>query len=55
MYRTLSQRLSSLSDDTVLYPGHFYATEPSAPMGEVRRSNYVLAPSTSDEWLARFG
>jgi hypothetical protein len=24
-------------------------------MGEVRRSNYVLAPSTSDEWLARFG
>jgi glyoxylase-like metal-dependent hydrolase (beta-lactamase superfamily II) len=55
MYRTLSQRLTSVSDDTVLCPGHFYADEPSAAMGEVRRTNYVLAPSTSHEWLARFG
>jgi glyoxylase-like metal-dependent hydrolase (beta-lactamase superfamily II) len=55
MYQTLSQRLTSVNDDTVLCPGHFYATEPSAPMGEVRRSNYVLAPSSSHEWLARFG
>jgi glyoxylase-like metal-dependent hydrolase (beta-lactamase superfamily II) len=55
MYLTLSQRLAPISDDTELYPGHFYAPEPSAPLGEVRRTNYVLAPSTSDEWLARFG
>ena len=55
MYRTLSQRLSAISDDTVLCPGHFYAAEASAPLGDVRRTNYVLAPSSSHEWLATFG
>jgi glyoxylase-like metal-dependent hydrolase (beta-lactamase superfamily II) len=55
MYVTLSQRLSSISDDTVLYPGHFYAAEPSAPMGAVRRNNYVLAPATAEQWLSMYG
>ena len=55
MYTTLSQRLASISDDTVLYPGHFYAAQPSAPMGDVRQHNYVLAPSTPEQWLAKFG
>ena len=54
MYRTLSQRLTVVSDDTVLYPGHFYAAEPSAPMGEVRSNNYVLAPTTTEQWLTMF-
>ena len=47
-------RLSAIADDTVLYPGHFYAAEPSAAMGEVRATNFVLAPSTSERWLAMF-
>ena len=55
MYTTLSQRLASISDDTVLYPGHFYAAEPSASMSDVRQNNYVLAPSTPQQWLAMFG
>ena len=54
MYRTLTQRLSLVSDDTVLYPGHFYSAEPSASMGAVRETNYVLAPTTSEQWLAAF-
>jgi glyoxylase-like metal-dependent hydrolase (beta-lactamase superfamily II) len=54
MYRTLSQRLTVVSDDTVLYPGHFYAAEPSAPMGEVRSNNYALAPTTTEQWLTMF-
>lgn len=54
MYRTLSQRLSQLSDDTILFPGHLYAPEPSAPLGEVRQYNYVLAPTSSEQWLAMF-
>ena len=54
MYRTLSQRLSLIDDDTVLFPGHFYAADPSAPMGEVRRLNFVLAPRSAEEWLAAF-
>jgi glyoxylase-like metal-dependent hydrolase (beta-lactamase superfamily II) len=54
MYLTLSQRLSKISDDTVLFPGHFYSASPSAPMGEVRGYNAVLAPSTPEQWLAMF-
>ena len=54
MYRTLTERLSVVSDQTVLFPGHLYAAEPSQSMGETRKWNYVLAPRTKDEWLAAF-
>ena len=54
MYTTLTQRLAGVSDDTLLFPGHFYSPEPAAPMSEVRRFNYVLAPATSDQWLSMF-
>jgi glyoxylase-like metal-dependent hydrolase (beta-lactamase superfamily II) len=55
MYVTLSQRLSDISDDTVLCPGHFYAALPSAPLGDVRRDNFILAPTTPAQWLAMYG
>lgn len=55
MYRTLTERLAGVPDDAVLFPGHFYAAEPSAPMGDVREFNYVLAPSSPAQWLAMFG
>ncbi len=55
MYRTLTQRLSDVSDDTVLYPGHLYSADPSAPMGDVRRLNRALVPATAEQWLAMFG
>lgn len=29
----LTRRLANISDDTVLFPGHMYSAEPSAPMG----------------------
>lgn len=41
MERTLSQRLSTLPDDLVLYPGHAYGGE-HAPMGIVRKTNPYL-------------
>jgi len=55
MYRTLTQRLSAIGNETVLFPGHMYSPEPSAPLGEVRHSNFVFAPSSSEQWLAMFG
>jgi len=55
MYKTLSERLSQVSDETVLFPGHLYAAESSMAMGEVRARNYVLAPKSQGEWLAMFG
>jgi glyoxylase-like metal-dependent hydrolase (beta-lactamase superfamily II) len=55
MYESLTTRLARVPDDTVLYPGHFYSPEPSAPMGEVRRENFVFTPRSVDDWLAMFG
>jgi hydroxyacylglutathione hydrolase len=41
MLRTLTQRLATLPDDTVLYPGHAYGGE-NAPLDDVRRTNPCL-------------
>lgn len=54
MYVSLQERLAHLSDDTVLYPGHFYSPEPFATLGDVRLHNAVLTPRDLDEWLAYF-
>jgi glyoxylase-like metal-dependent hydrolase (beta-lactamase superfamily II) len=54
MYRTLTTRLSDVGDDAVLYPGHRYSPESSSPMGDVRKHNFVLAPTTREQWLAMF-
>jgi glyoxylase-like metal-dependent hydrolase (beta-lactamase superfamily II) len=55
MYESLTQRLATVPDDTVLYPGHLYAPEPSATMGETRARNYVFRPRTPEQWMAMFG
>jgi glyoxylase-like metal-dependent hydrolase (beta-lactamase superfamily II) len=41
MYYTLTQRLSTLPGDMVLYPGHAYGGK-SAPLDHVRRTNPYL-------------
>ena len=55
MYFSLTQRLGKVSDDTVLYPGHLYAPDPSATMGETRARNYVFQPKSLEEWMRFFG
>jgi len=55
MYYSLTQRLAKVPDDAVLYPGHLYSAEPSAPMGETRRHNFVFRPRSEEQWLAMFG
>jgi glyoxylase-like metal-dependent hydrolase (beta-lactamase superfamily II) len=55
MYRSLSERLSHVSNETVLYPGHLYAPESSLSMGEVRERNFVLSAKSEQEWLSKFG
>ena len=54
MYRTLTERLSSISDATRLFPGHLYSEAPSQSMAETRAYNYVLAPRTQEQWLHAF-
>ena len=55
MYESITQRLAAVPDDTVLFPGHLYSSEPSATMGETRRRNYVFRFPTRDAWLSMFG
>ena len=54
LYESL-QKLAAVPDDTVLYPGHMYSPEPYAPMGDVRRTNYVFRPRTREQWMMMFG
>jgi glyoxylase-like metal-dependent hydrolase (beta-lactamase superfamily II) len=54
MYRTLTQRLAEVSNETELFPGHFYSAAPSASLGDVRATNRVLAPASAQQWLAMF-
>jgi hydroxyacylglutathione hydrolase len=55
LYESLTQKLAVVPDDAVLFPGHRYSPAPFAPMGEVRRQNYVFRPRTREQWLAMFG
>jgi glyoxylase-like metal-dependent hydrolase (beta-lactamase superfamily II) len=50
MYESLTQRLSVVPDETVLYPGHLYSLEPCASMGETRQRNYVFRVNSLDQW-----
>ena len=44
MYESLTTRLARVPDDTVVFPGHLYSAEPSASMGETRRTTSSSAP-----------
>jgi glyoxylase-like metal-dependent hydrolase (beta-lactamase superfamily II) len=55
MWNTLTQRLSTLPGDTILYPGHDYGDRPSAPMSEVRVENPYLRIPDIDTWRQMMG
>jgi glyoxylase-like metal-dependent hydrolase (beta-lactamase superfamily II) len=55
LYESLTHKLAAVPDDTVLYPGHLYSPEPSAPLGDVRQRNYVFRPRTREQWMTMFG
>lgn len=50
MYRSLTQRLAKIPDDTLLYPGHLYDPRPSATLGETRATNYVFKVPSAEAW-----
>ena len=53
MYRSL-RRLADLPGDPVVYPGHQYSADPSAPLSSVRQHNFVFRPRSLDEWKTLF-
>jgi glyoxylase-like metal-dependent hydrolase (beta-lactamase superfamily II) len=55
MYRSLHGVLKRLPDETVLYPGHLYASEPSATLGEQKRANPYLRAASLEQFLAFAG
>ena len=44
MFRSL-QQLAKLPGDPTVFPGHWYSAEPSAPLEDVKRTNYVYRAS----------
>jgi len=55
LYQSLTQRLSKVPDDAVLFPGHLYSADPSQSMGDTRKWNMVFKPQSEAEWLRVFG
>jgi glyoxylase-like metal-dependent hydrolase (beta-lactamase superfamily II) len=54
IYRSL-QWLAGIPGDPVVHPGHQYSPEPSAPLSEVKESNFVFRPRSLQEWRVMFG
>jgi glyoxylase-like metal-dependent hydrolase (beta-lactamase superfamily II) len=54
MFRSL-QALAALPGDPVVFPGHWYSQEPSAPLEDVKRSNYVYRARDLDQWRMVMG
>ncbi len=50
IYRSITQRLAKIPDDTVLYPGHLYDPRRSATLGETRRTNFVFQVPSPEAW-----
>jgi len=54
MFRSL-QQLAKLQGDPTVFPGHWYSAEPSAPLEDVKRTNYVYRASNLDHWRMLMG
>ena len=55
MFRSLDGVLKRLPDETILYPGHRYAPEPSSTLGAQKRSNPYLRAASLEQFLAFLG
>ena len=42
LYESITQRLARVPDESILFPGHWYAPEPCASMGHTRATNFVF-------------
>jgi len=55
MYRSLNEKLKRLPDDTILYPGHLYSSEPYDTLGEEKRTNPFLRVASLEQFLGFMG
>jgi len=55
MYRTLTQRLATLRDEIVLFPGHDYGGAPTATLADLRRTHAYLTVDSLEAWRRLMG
>ena len=55
LYRSITQRLAKVPDDTILFPGHLYSAQGHQELGVTRRNNHVFKPKTQEQWISMFG
>jgi glyoxylase-like metal-dependent hydrolase (beta-lactamase superfamily II) len=55
MYYSLTQKLMTLPDDMILFPGHNYAPLKHATLGEQKKSNPYLKFSSLKQFLGAMG
>lgn len=55
MYDSLVNKLKRLPDDTVLYPGHDYAGQPTSTIGHEKRRNMFLRFDRLEDFLGMMG
>lgn len=55
MYHSLNTTLKALPDETLLYPGHLYSSDPYDTLGSQKRSNPFLRVASLEEFLGFVG
>jgi len=55
MYNSLTQKLAALPDDTILFPGHNYAAQSQATIGEQKKTNPYLRFASLKQFLSAMG
>jgi glyoxylase-like metal-dependent hydrolase (beta-lactamase superfamily II) len=55
MYHSLTQVLAKLPDDTLLFPGHDYASKPTSTIGDEKRENQYLRMRSLEDWKRMMG
>ena len=55
MYHSLNHTLRALADDTIVYPGHLYSSEPQDALGQQKRVNPYLRAASLEQFLAFMG
>jgi glyoxylase-like metal-dependent hydrolase (beta-lactamase superfamily II) len=52
LYKSITEKLFSLPDDTIVYPGHDYHGKKQSTIGDEKKYNPRLAGKTMDEFVA---
>ena len=55
MYYSLTQVLSRLPEDTLLFPGHNYASRPVSTIGDEKRENHYMRVGSPEDWIRLMG